>query len=264
MTTSNLFQSVDARGVATLTMNRPEVHNAFDDHLIAAMTTQLRALESDPRVRMVILAAAGKSFSAGADLNWMKRMAAYSEGENLRDARALAELMRTLNGLAKPTIARLQGSAFAGGMGLVACCDIAVAVPAAVFSLTEVRLGLTPAVISPYVVRAIGQRMARRYFLTAERFSAHEALRMGLVHAVVPDEELDKTVEGFVSDLLKGGPECLAVTKDLVATVAREKLDSALVEHTASRIAKLRVSAEGQEGIASFLEKRAPKWTPHS
>ena len=264
MTTSNLLQEVDTHGVATLTMNRPELHNAFDDQLIAAMTTQLRALEADPQVRVVILAAAGKSFSAGADLNWMKRMAAYSESENLRDARALAELMRTLDGLAKPTIARLQGSAFAGGMGLVACCDIAVAVIGAVFSLTEVRLGLTPAVISPYVVRAMGQRMARRYFLTAERFSAQEALRMGLLHAVVPDAELDKTVEAFVSDLLKGGPVSLAVTKDLVATVSREKLDSALIEHTATRIAKLRVSPEGQEGIGSFLDKRAPKWSTGS
>ncbi len=264
MIASNLLQHVDARGVATLTMNRPQLHNAFDDQLIAAMTTHLRTLEGDPSVRLVILAAAGKSFSAGADLNWMKRMAQYSEGDNLRDARALAELMRTLNGLAKPTIARLQGSAFAGGMGLVACCDIAVAVPSAMFALTEVRLGLTPAVISPYVVRAIGQRMARRYFLTAERFSAQDALRMGLIHAVVPDDELDKTVESFVADLLKGGPESLAVTKDLVATVSREKLDSALIDHTATRIAKLRVSPEGQEGIGSFLDKRAPKWTSGS
>lgn len=260
MSTPTLLLDIDSRGVATLTMNRPELHNAFDDLLIAAMTTQLRALESDPLVRVVILAAAGKSFSAGADLNWMKRMAQYSEAENLRDARALAELMRTLNGLSKPTIARLQGSAFAGGMGLVACCDIAIAVPGAQFCLTEVRLGLTPAVISPYVVRAMGQRMARRYFLTAERFSAAEALKMGLLHGVVAEEELDRTVQAVVADLLKGGPESLAETKDLVATVSRDKLDSALIEETATRIAKLRVSTEGQEGISSFLDKRAPKW----
>jgi methylglutaconyl-CoA hydratase len=264
MTEQTLLLEIDTRGVATLTMNRPELRNAFDDQLIAAMTTQLRSLEADARVRVVVLAAAGKSFSAGADLNWMRRMAQYSEAENLRDARALAELMKTLNELAKPTIARLQGSAFAGGMGLVACCDIAVAVPSAMFALTEVRLGLTPAVISPYVVRAMGQRMARRYFLTAERFSAQEALRMGLLHAVVPEEELDKTVETILADLLKGGPRSLAVTKDLVATVSREKLDGALIEETARRIARIRVSQEGQEGIGSFLDKRSPTWTSGS
>lgn len=260
MTEPNLLLRTDARGVATLTMNRPALHNAFDDQLIAAMTAQLRQLESDAAVRIVILTGSGKSFSAGADLNWMKRMAQYSEADNLRDARALGELMRTLDTLSKPTLARVHGSAFAGGMGLVSCCDIAVSVPGAQFALTETRLGLTPAVISPYVVRAMGARLARRYFLTAERFSAAQALSMGLLHAVVQDAELDDTVEALAADLLKCGPLSLAVTKDLVATVAREKLDDALIDETARRIARLRVSAEGQEGIASFLEKRNPAW----
>lgn len=261
MTESNLLLSTDPRGVATLTMNRPAVHNAFDDQLIGDMTKRLRALETDESVRVVILAGSGKSFSAGADLNWMKRMASYSEADNLRDARALGELMRTLDTLSKPTLARVHGSAFAGGMGLVSCCDVAIAVPGAQFALTETRLGLIPAVISPYVVRAMGARMARRYFLTAERFSADEALRMGLLHAVVPDAELDGAIEALAADLLKCGPVSLSETKDLVATVAREKLDGALIDETARRIARVRVSREGQEGIAAFLEKRTPHWT---
>lgn len=260
MTEPNLLLSTDPRGIATLTMNRPALHNAFDDQLIAAMTEQLRALDNDAAVRVVILAGAGKSFSAGADLNWMKRMASYSEADNLRDARALGELMRTLDTLSKPTLARVHGSAFAGGMGLVACCDIAIGVPGALFALTETRLGLTPAVISPYVVRAMGARLARRYFLTAERFTAAEARRMNLLHAVVEVAELDTTLDALAVDLLKCGPVSLSVTKDLVATVAREKLDGPLIDETARRIARLRVSPEGQEGIASFLEKRAPKW----
>lgn len=260
MNEPNLFCSIDPRGVATLTLNRPALHNAFDDQLIAALTAQLRALAGDAAVRVIILAGSGKSFCAGADLNWMQRMAQYSEADNLRDARALGELMRALDTMPRPTIARLHGSAFAGGMGLVACCDIAIAVPGAQFALTETRLGLIPAVISPYVVRALGARMARRYFLTAERFSAAEALRMGLLHAVVSEEELDDTVEALAADLLKCGPVSLRETKDLVATVSREKLDAALIDDTARRIARVRVSPEGQEGIAAFLEKRTPGW----
>lgn len=260
MTEANLLLQTDARGVATLTMNRPALHNAFDDQLIAALTTRLRELASDNSVRVVILAGSGKSFSAGADLNWMQRMASYTEADNLKDARALGELMRTLDTLPKPTIARVHGSAFAGGMGLVSCCDVAIGVPGALFALTEARLGLTPAVISPYVVRAMGARLARRYFLTAERFNADDALRMGILHAIVADAELDSALEALVADLLKGGPTSLAVTKDLIATVAREPLEGDLIDDTAQRIARLRVSAEGQEGIAAFLQKRPPSW----
>ncbi|MBM3393387.1 MAG: enoyl-CoA hydratase/isomerase family protein [Betaproteobacteria bacterium] len=260
MTEANLLLQTDARGVATLTMNRPALHNAFDDQLIAALTTRLRELASDNSVRVVILAGSGRSFSAGADLNWMQRMASYTEADNLKDARALGELMRTLDTLPKPTIARVHGSAFAGGMGLVSCCDVAIGVPGALFALTEARLGLTPAVISPYVVRAMGARLARRYFLTAERFNADDALRMGILHAIVADAELDSALEALVADLLKGGPISLAVTKDLIASVAREPLGGDLIDDTAQRIARLRVSAEGQEGIAAFLQKRPPSW----
>ena len=252
---------IDGEGIAKLTLNRPTLHNAFDDHLIAGLTARLRELEATPDVRVIILAANGKSFSAGADLNWMKRMAGYSEPENLRDAVALADLMHTLKDHSKPTIARVQGPAYGGGVGLIACCDIAVATRTSQFALTEVRLGLLPAVISPYVVSAIGERMARRYFLTAERIDAMEALRIGLVHAVVDnDEELDRTVATLAAELIKGGPRALAATKNLITTVSRGPVDRRMIEDTAGRIARLRVSTEGREGIAAFLDKRPPDW----
>lgn len=254
-------QTSGANGVVTLTLARPEVHNAFDDHLIAELTHKLRGLDHDASVRAVILAAEGKSFSAGADLNWMKRMTRYSEAENLRDAVGLAGLMRTLSGMTKPTVARVQGAAYGGGVGLVACCDIAIASRSAAFSLSEVRLGLIPAVISPYVIAAIGERNARRYFLTAERFDAEEALRIGLLHSVVDDAELDAAVTGIVGELLKGGPKAITAAKDLISHVAQRPIDQTLAEETAARIAQIRVTPEGQEGIAAFLDKRAPGWT---
>ena len=260
MDEQSVLQSIDAHGVARLTLNRPEVHNAFDDHLIAHLTHKLRDLEHNASVRVVVLAAEGKSFSAGADLNWMKRIARYSEAENLRDAVALAGLMRALNTMTKPTIARVQGSAFGGGVGLVACCDIAIAGSAAVFSLSEVRLGLIPAVISPYVIAAMGERNARRYFLTAERFDAQEALRIGLVYSVVSDGELDAAVSRIVGELLKGGPKAIAASKELIAHVTGRPIDHVLEEETAARIAQIRVSPEGQEGIAAFLDKRPAAW----
>ncbi len=254
-----LTREVDRRGVAELTLSRPEVHNAFDDRLIAALTEALEALGADGAVRAVVLAAEGKSFSAGADLGWMKRMASYGEAENLADARALARLMETLDRLPKPTIAKVQGAAFGGGVGLVACCDIAVGSEAARFMLSEVKLGLIPAVISPYVVKAIGQRAARRYFLTAERFDAAQALHFGLLHRVVPAEGLDAAVEELLAALLAAGPAAVAASKDLVFAVDRP-LDAAVIEDTARRIAEIRAGAEGREGVRAFLEKRKPVW----
>jgi methylglutaconyl-CoA hydratase len=251
---------VDARGVATLTLNRPEVHNAFDDHLIVELTARLRELNREHAIRVVVLAGNGKSFSAGADLNWMKRMAQYSEAENLRDAVSLASLMHTLSEMAKPTVARVGGSAFGGGVGLVACCDIAIAARNAQFSLSEVRLGLIPAVISPFVIAAIGERQARRYFLTAERFDAAEALRIGLVHRMVDDGELDAAVGAIVDELLKGGPRAQAAAKALIGSVVNRPVDQRLLEDTAARIARIRVTPEGREGIAAFLEKRPAGW----
>lgn len=259
MTEKTIQVSVAGR-VATVTLNRPEVHNAFDDHLIHELTHALGDLGRDAAVRVVVLAGSGRNFSAGADLNWMRRMADYSEADNLRDAIAMANLMRTLAGLPRPTIARVQGAAFGGGVGLVACCDIAVAAEDASFSLSEARLGLIPAVISPYVIRAIGRRAAQRYFLSAEKFSAPEALRVGLVHEVVALQGLDEAVGRISAELLKSGPHAVAAAKRLIADVAEARLDHAIVEETARRIAAIRVSPEGREGIAAFLEKRKPAW----
>ncbi len=262
--TNKALQTEIREGVATVRMNRPDVHNAFDDHLIAELTTELRRLDQAPEARVLVLAASGKSFSAGADLNWMQRMAKYSEAENLRDAVAMAGLMRTLHGMHKPTIARVQGAAFGGGVGLVACCDVAVAAAEASFSLSEARLGLIPSVISPYVIAAIGEREARRYFLTAERFGAEEARRIGLVHEVTTADRLDVVVKDFVDQLLKGGPNALTSAKKLIADVGRRPLDDALIEETARRIASIRVGPEGREGVSAFLEKRPPAWTKKS
>jgi len=255
--------SIHRRGaVLRLRLERPELHNAFDAALIARLTGALEAAGADPDVRVVVLEGAGASFSAGADLHWMRGMAAAGEAENRDDALALARLMRTLDELPRPTIARVHGAAFGGGVGLVACCDIAIGVPAAKFGLTESRLGLLPAVISPYVLAAIGPRQARRWFATAEVFDAAEALRMGLLHQVVEADALDAAVERQVALLLKAGPIAAATAKRLVREVAlqadRDRLDQA----NAGLIASLRVSPEGQEGLSAFLDKRAAAWTP--
>lgn len=249
-------------GCLTLTMDRAEVHNAFNAELIAQLTGVLAAADADPAVRAVVLAAHGPSFSAGADLNWMREMAGYGEAENLGDAGRLATLMRTLAFLSKPTLARVQGSAFGGGVGLVACCDIAIGVPAAKFALTEVRLGLVPAVISPYVVAAIGARQARRYFQTAEAFDALRARELGLLHEVVEPDQLDAAIAKELKLLKAGGPLALAEAKALVAGVEGRTLgqQQALDAGTAALIARLRISTEGQEGLGAFLSKRKPAW----
>ena len=247
-------------GVARITMARPEKHNAFDDVLIADLTDAFERAGTDDAVRVVVLEAEGKSFSAGADLGWMERMADYSEAENLADARKLAHMVRVLNELPRPTIARVQGAAFGGGVGLVAACDIALASHAASFCLSEARLGLIPSVISPYVVEAIGARAARRYFQTAERFDAEQAQALGLVHEVVPRERLDSRLAELVGHLLDNGPAAMAASKDLIRRVASGPVDDAIVEDTARRIADIRTTAEGREGLRAFLEKRGPKW----
>ena len=246
-----------------ITLNRPERHNAFDDALIRDLTEALRSMEADDGVRLVVLSGAGKSFSAGADLNWMKRMSGFSKEENQRDAMQLGALMSTLAQLRKPTIARVHGAAYGGGVGLVACCDVAVASNAATFSLSEVKLGLIPAVISPYVVAAIGERAARRYFLTGERFDAAEAWRLGLVHELAPDESgLDEKVGGIVDALLECGPVAQREAKDLIRAVAGRPVTGELIQDTAERIARIRSSPEGHEGVDAFLEKRRAAWVP--
>lgn len=249
-----------ANGVATLTMNRSERHNAFDDVLIAQMTTALEELAADPKVRVVVLAASGKSFSAGADLGWMKRMASYGEAENLEDAKKLARLMHVLDTLGKPTVAAVQGPAYGGGVGLVACCDMVFAAPEAFFALSEVKIGLIPAVISPYVVRKIGVAQARRYFVSAERFSAEQAQRIGLVHEIAPQDEVGTLARSWAAQLLNNGPESMAAAKRLIADVADKPICEKLNEDCARRIAGQRVSAEGQEGLTAFIEKRPPSW----
>ena len=261
MSDTSILTQIGNDGRATLTMNRPELHNAFDDTLITGLTEKLRDLEDNPDVRFVILAASGKSFSAGADLNWMRRMADYSREQNLADAERLAELMRTLDTLSKPTIALVQGAAYGGGVGLVACCDIAIATARASFCLSEVKLGLIPAVISPYVVAAIGPRAARRYFLSAEAFDAGEAQLLGLVHQVVANEnELAAAADRMAARLQANGPGSMAAAKNLVASVAGRHVDDALIADTAGRIADQRSSWEGREGLSAFLEKRKPAW----
>jgi methylglutaconyl-CoA hydratase len=255
--------TVETRGgVARLTLDRPEIRNAFDDALIAALTQALRKLDADAGVRAVVLAGNGPSFCAGADLNWMKRMAGYGYEQNLADARALAAMLRTLDRMRKPTLARVHGPAFAGGVGLVAACDIAVGTAEAKFCLSEAKLGLSPATISPYVVRAMGERMARRYFLTAEVFDGIEAHRVGLLSHISPSEKMDGEIEKILENLVQGGPEALAKIKDLIRAVSCGPISDALIEGTATRIAEIRVSPEGREGIASFLEKRKPAWKP--
>ena len=249
--------------VLRLRLNRPQLHNAFDPVLIAVLTAELHVASGDPDVRVVVLEGEGPSFSAGADLHWMGGMAAASEDANREDALALARLMRTLDELPRPTIARVHGPAFGGGVGLVACCDIAIGTPQARFGLTESRLGLLPAVISPYVVAAIGPRQARRWFASAEAFDADAALRYGLLHQVVAADALDAAVAAQVALLCRAAPHAAAAAKALVRQVAGGTGDTARLDHAnADLIARLRVSPEGQEGIAAFLGKRAPAWAP--
>ncbi len=247
--------------IATVTMNRPERHNAFDETLIEALTSTFAGLGEDPSVRAVVLAGAGASFSAGADVGWMRRAAEYGEDENRADARRLAAMLKTIDECPKPVVARVQGAALGGGTGLVAVCDIVIASRRASFGTTEVRLGLAAAVISPFVLRAIGPRQARRLFLTGERIDADRALAIGLVHEVVEENELDARVNSVLDQLLAGGPEAQAASKELIRVVlAMPQGGSLLTEATVGVIAARRASAEGKEGLRAFLEKREPSW----
>lgn len=247
--------------VATLTLARTEVHNAFDETLIARLAAHFATLDADPAVRVLVLAGSGKSFCAGADLAWMRRMAAFGHDENVADANALAAMLHALHTLSKPTIARVHGAAFGGGVGLVAACDIAIGVDTAQFALSEARLGLIPATISPYVIEAIGARAAHRYFLTAERFGAAEAQRIGLLHDVVAPERIDARIAEIVVALLDAGPAAQRESKRLIERVAGRPIDAALRAATARHIADVRASAEGREGVAAFLERRRASWT---
>lgn len=248
------------RGVETVTLNRPDVRNAFNDEFIAELAAVFLELAKRPEVRCVVLAANGPAFCAGADLNWMKRIADYSREENIEDASGLARMLEVLYRCPKPTIAKVQGDVYAGGMGLVSACDMAVAVEGANFCLSEVKLGLIPATISPYVIRAMGMRAAHRYFLTAERFPAAEAHRVGLVHEVVKAEELDARVAALAHALVQCGPEAVKSCKKLLHDVAGHDITAGLVRRTVEGIADIRASDEGREGVQSFLGKRKPSW----
>jgi len=249
-------------GIGRVWLNRPDVRNAFNDTAIAELAKAFAALGGDSSVQVVVLGGRGSAFSAGGDLNWMKKMAGYSFEENYADALDLATMLHTIATLPKPTVARVHGAAYAGGMGLVAACDIAVAAEEAEFCLSEVKLGLVPATISPYVLAAMGERAAHRYFLTAERFSAAEALRIGFVHALAPAAGIDDAIAGICRELLGGGPVAQAATKQLIRDVVGAPLAPDLLADTARRIATARATDEGREGVRAFLEKRRPAWLP--
>ena len=255
-----VITDIDDCGVARVRLNNPDKHNAFDDQIIGELTEAFVAIADNSNVRVMVLGSEGKSFSAGADLEWMKRMASYSYEENLRDASALALMLKTLNEIPQPTIARIQGPAFGGAVGLVSCCDMAVAASAASFSLSEVKIGLVPATISPYVIAAIGQRAVRRYFVTAERFDAHRAMEIGLVNEVVDAEQLDQEIARLIDAVLANGPEAIIAAKRLVFDIAGKPIDQQLIDSTCETIAAIRVSEQGQEGLQAFLEKRKPHW----
>ena len=251
---------IDSRGVATITLNNEEKHNAFDDIMIGELTEAFEHVANNDNVRVMVLSANGKSFSAGADLNWMKRISQYAYKENLADASALANMLKTLNFMPKPTIARVQGAAFGGAVGLVSCCDMAVASAHANFCLSEVKVGLIAATISPYVIAAIGSRAARRYFNTAEKLDVLMAKDLGLVSEIVDAEQLDTSINTFIDALLRNSPAALKATKQLVFDIAGREINTGLIQETSKRIAAIRVSPEGQEGLTAFLEKRPAEW----
>lgn len=253
--------TIDTAGtVATITLNRPAVRNAFDEQAIAELTAAFTALGQIDGIRAIVLAASGTAYCAGADLNWMKKMAGYSEDENRADAMQLANMLRIIYACPKPVVAKVHGDCFGGGVGLVAACDIAIAAEDAHFCLSEVKLGLIPATISPYVIKAMGENVARRYFLTAERFNAREALRIGLVHELATAATLDGQVDAIASALAANSPNAVRQAKALVREIAGEPVTDTLIADTAHRIAQIRASGEGREGVAAFLDKRKPSW----
>ena len=259
-----IITNISDSGIATIRLNRPDVHNAFNDETIASLTNAIENLNHDEQIKVICVAANGKSFCAGADLNWMRSMADYDFEQNYTDSVALANLMHKLYHSIKPTIAICQGAAFGGGVGLLACCDVVIASDNAVFCLSEVKLGLIPAVISPFVVKALGERQARRYFISAEKFDCSTARQLGLVHLQCSADALIETAEKYCQALLANGPVAMCEAKRLVNEVAHQTIDEKILAHTANRIATIRASAEGKEGISAFLQRRAPNWQSDS
>jgi len=259
-----LITHLDSRGVFTISMNRPKVHNAFDEHQIARLTRTLNEASTNHHVRLIVLGSTGKHFCAGADINYMQRMGRNSREENLADASALAALMKTLNDMPKPTIARVQGAAYGGAVGLACCCDIAIGASSTVFSLSEVKIGLVPATIGPYVIQAIGQRTARRLFITGERVQATDAQKFGLLHSVVEEKLLDDAVDDVVSQLLENSPNAMIIAKNVVFAMSSESITDDMLDLSIKTIANIRESDEAKEGVAAFLEKRSPAWKVES
>lgn len=255
-----LITHLDDRGVFSITMNRPEVHNAFDEEQIARLTDVLCEVADNPQVRVVVLEADGKHFCAGADINYMQRMGGNSRDQNVADATALAGLMKTLNTMPMPTVVRVQGAAYGGAVGLVCCCDIAIGATSTVLSLSEVKIGLVPATIGPYVIQAIGHRLSRRLFISGERIAAHAAQSMGLLHSVVEDEQLEDAVEGVVNALLENSPNAMKVAKQAVFAMSPFAISDEVIDYSIQTIADVRESDEGKEGTMAFLEKRSPSW----
>jgi methylglutaconyl-CoA hydratase len=260
MADKSLLLNVDKRGVATVTINRPDKHNAFDENLIAELAATFDEIGENSSVRLMVLASEGKNFSAGADLDWMVRMVDYDRDENIRDANALASMLRKLNYLSVPTIARVQGAAMGGGAGLVCCCDIAIASPRASFAFSEAKLGLIPATITPYVLQSIGAQAARRYFLTAERFDAKRAYDLGMVSEVVDETELDNKINELVEIILINSAEAVKAAKQMIFDIEGKPVTEAIMQMTSESIADIRASEEGKEGLCAFLEKRKPDW----
>ncbi len=261
MSNDQVILTIDKNAIATITLNRPQVHNAFDDIMISKLISFIDQVANDGNLKALALKANGKHFSAGADLHWMSRMADYSDTQNLADAQQLAELMRALNSLQKPTVAMIQGAAYGGAVGLAACCDMVFATRQACFCLSEVKLGLIPAVISPYVIDAIGARQARRYFISAESFCADTAKTLGLVHQVVDNEiQLQQESQQWLRQVVKNSPFAMQAAKQLIAEVSASSLNNSLILNTAKRIAYIRSTPEAIEGLAAFLEKRKPNW----
>lgn len=260
MTESAVISQTDHRGVTRITLNRPGKRNAFDDQIITELTDAIRDAGANPDCRVVVLAGEGKHFSAGADLNYMKRTAELSKQENIQDARRLAELMQTLDRLDRPTLCLVQGAAYGGALGLICAADIAIGTESSQFCLSEARLGITPAAIGPYVVRTLGPRHARRYFQTAEVIHSEQAVALGLIHECVADEQLSTKADELIRTLLRNGPEAMAAGKELVTQVAGGPVSDQIIQYTAELIARLRTGEEGQEGLTAFFEKRTPNW----
>lgn len=257
---SSITIARDNDGVVTITLNRPKKHNAFDQEMISSLTTAFKKIDNDATVRVLILAASGPTFSAGADLSWMKKMGNCHYEDNLRDAEALAEMLHRLNSLPIPTIARIQGPALGGAVGLICACDIAIATKDTSFSFSEAKIGLIPAVISPYVIEAIGSRYARYHFVTADTLSAQQARQIGLIHEVVVSNELDSTISTITQRLLKNSPDAMAAAKALIRDISHQPINATIRQKTCQHLAKARLSEQGREGISAFLEKRQPNW----